>query len=186
MTEATDTNVDAVAFTCTKADFLDAQRLHHTLALRGRRFLLVVAAVTVVVTIAFMFGRRSTGIQDLVDSLPFVAMFFCLLALQILVTRLFVLPYNARRQFSQLKEFRGPMKVGVSSPRITVATKNGSSEIPTEDFLKWAENGKTILLYRSDRLMNLVPKRVASEVFRQSLIAELTRAGVPKAGFSNS
>jgi hypothetical protein len=92
----------------------------------------------------------------------------------------------ARRQLSQLKEFRAQFRVEVRSPRIVLSTKNGVSEKPTEDFLKWAENDKAILLYRSDRQFNFMPRRVVGEAFHRALLAELNRAGVPKAGFSNS
>jgi hypothetical protein len=74
----------------------------------------------------------------------------------------------------------------IDPPRIGVTSKNGFVNTPTEDFLKWAQNAKTILLYHSDRLFNFIPKRVMSDAFYRALTTELTRAGVPKARFSNS
>ena len=190
MTDATAATAEPVEFTCTEADFLDAQRLHHTLSLRGRRFLIRIAAGVVVLAVAlpvaFVFGQGSTGIEAFEYGLSGAALYLCVMAVLILVNRLIVLPRAARRQLSQLKEFGRPVKVGVSSPRIVLTTKNGSSEMPTEDFLKWAENGRSILLYRTDRQFNLLPKRVISEPFHRSLVAELSRAGVAKSGFSNS
>lgn len=190
MPDATAANVEPIGFTCTQADFLDAQRLHHTLNLSGRRFLIRLAAwtvsITVVLAVVSSVVQRSTGLEALGLSLTFAAFYLCLMAVLILVNRLVVLPRAARRQLSQLKEFAGPLIVGVSSPRIVLTTTHGSSEVPTEDFLKWAENGKSILLYRADGQFNLIPKRVVSEAFYRSLVAELTRARVSKAGFSNS
>ncbi len=188
MADAAAGNVEPIGFTYTVADFLDAQRLHHTLSLRGRRLLIRVAAILIAVSAAVVFasGEWKEGVHAIEFGLACAAIYLCLIAVLILMARLFVLPRAARRQFSQLKEFGGPVKVGVSSPHILFTTKNGFSEIPTEDFLKWAENGKSILLYRADRQFSFVPKRVTSEAFHRSLVAELTRAGVPKAGFSNS
>jgi hypothetical protein len=130
-------------------------------------------------------GARTRGIEAVDYGLTCAVVYLCFMASLILVNRFFVLPRAARRQLSQLKEFGGPLKFGVSSPHIVLTTKNSFSETPTEDFLKWAENGKSILLYRSDRQFNFVPRRVISEAFHRCLLAELTRAGVSKAGFSN-
>ena len=185
MTETVAT-VEPIEFTCTENDLLDAQRLHHTLTLRGRRFLIRTAAIAVALAGVSMIVRQKADAETLAYGLAFAAIYACVIVIAIVVTRLVTLPRAARRQFSQQKEFRGPMKVGINPAHIAVTSKNGFSNTPTEDFLKWAENGKSILLYRSDRLFNLVPKRVVSDAFHRSLMAELTRAGVPKAGFSKS
>jgi hypothetical protein len=186
MTDPGGADVEPIGYTCTQADLLAAQQLHHTITLKGRRFLIGAATPAVMLAVVFTIGFRGAGISAIEDGFLCAALYLSLVAVQILVTRLVVLPRAARRQFLQLKVFGGPLKVGVSSPRIVLTTKDGVSEMPTEDFLKWAENGKSILLYRSDRQFNFLPKRVVSPAFHQSLVSELTRAGVLKAGFSNS
>ncbi|HWE47389.1 MAG TPA: YcxB family protein [Caulobacteraceae bacterium] len=95
-------------------------------------------------------------------------------------------PLSSRHMLKQQKGLRYPLTIEVAPPRIVITNENSNSRSPTEDFLKWAENGKVLLLYRSGRSFNTVPKRVASDAFIAALKAELARAGVPKASFKNS
>ena len=186
MSDAAAANAEPVEFICTEADFLDAQRLHHTLSLRGRRFMIRTGTMVAVLAVAITIASGNAGIEAFEYVLICAAIYLGLITILILVARLVILPRSSRRQLSQLKEFGRPLKVAVSSPHIVLTSKNGISEVPTEDFLKWAENGKSILLYYADRHFNIVPKRVISGAFHRSLLAELARASVPKAGFSNS
>lgn len=186
LTETPAAIVAPIEFTCTEKDVLDAFRLHETTTLRGRRFLVLAAAGTVGVAYLSMNWGKNAGIAGLAYGLAGAAIFLCLMAIIIVVSRLFALRRSARRQFSQQKELASPMKVAVHPPRIAWTTLNSFADTPTENFLKWAENDKSILLYRSDRLFHLIPKRVVSDDFQRSLAAELKRAGVPRAGFSNS
>jgi hypothetical protein len=52
--------------------------------------------------------------------------------------------------------------------------------------VKWTENRRAILLYRTDQTFNFIPRRALTDAFRAALMAELERAGVPKARFANS
>lgn len=178
--------LEQVEFTCTQADLLDALRLHQALSMKGRRFLIRIAAGAFVIAVIFMVMQGSMYAYAFAYALICVASYLCLIAVLVLVNRLVGLPRAARRQLSQHKELGGALKVGLRSPRIVVASKNGHSETPTEDFLKWAENSRSILLYRSDGLFNILPKRVVGDEFYRGLMAELARAGLPRAGFSNS
>jgi hypothetical protein len=178
--------VEEVEFTCSERDFLDAHRLHHTLSLKGRRFLFLVSMIGIAVFGISMIGGDIGKSTTWIHALGAFAPFIFLLAILILVNRTLFLPRMARRQFLQNKEFRNPFKIGVRPPHIVLSSKNGFHATPTADFLKWSDNSKCILLYRSDRMFNFIPKRVLGDALHQKLIAELNRARVPKSGFSNS
>jgi hypothetical protein len=179
--------MESVEFTCTENDFLQAQRLHQTLYLRGRRFALWMGPATLVM-IAFIWSTAfASGYAHPMESgLLFGVMYLVLMALLIAANRFVALPRTSRRQFLQLKEFQAPLEFEVSPPVIGVTTKNGFAKVPTEDFLKWAENNKVVLIYRSDRMFHVIPQRAVTEAFHTSLMAELARANVSRARFSNS
>jgi hypothetical protein len=62
--------------------------------------------------------------------------------------------------------------------------KNAQSLTPWADYRKWTENGELFLLYQSDRLFQMMPKRAfASAEDMRELRDFLVAAGVRKAGF---
>ena len=186
MTETLVEPAEPMRFTYLDTDFIDAQRLHHRLGLMGRRFVILIAAIAVGLAAAYALGRQGVDAHALVQGVVIAAAFVGLTAILSALGLVLLLPVAARRQLRQLKEFHGPIEVAIDPPRIALTTKNGLSRTPTEDLLKWAEDDKTILLYRSGRLFNFLPKRVVSQTFRRALMAELARAGVARAGFANS
>jgi hypothetical protein len=177
--------MEAVEFTCTRDDFLRAQRLAQTVRLRGRGFLtvLVLCVGVIGVMLVLMHGGDHAPIAyGLIAGAQFVA----LIALWMVFNRFLLLPVVSRRQFSQRKEFAEALRFEIRPSAIAVTSKNGVNAIPTTDFLKWTRNDHTLLLYRSDNMFNFVPLRATTDAFRAALLAELERAGVPKAHFSNS
>ncbi len=186
MAEVLNGTVEPLEFTCTQDDFVQAQRLHHTLVLKGRRFIITIGSGAVGLGLLLAITVPSPDTNPVEYGLVCAASFVGVIAIMTSFNRFFFLPRAACRQFMQQKEFRGLLKIAVDPPSIGITSKNGFSKIPTDDFIKWAENRKVILLYRADRLFNFIPKRVVSDLFHSSLVAELTRAGVPKAKFSNS
>jgi hypothetical protein len=131
-------------------------------------------------------GFSPWGLYGAFFGLAGAAFYISLMAVLICVRRFFSLPRSARRQFGQRKEFGDRMKMEVRPGEIVMTAKSGFATRPTREFVKWVDNSKIILLYVSDGLFHFVPKRAVSEEFRAALMAELARAGVPRAGFSNS
>ena len=178
--------VESIKFTCTQDEFRQAQRFHHTLPLRGRRFVTRISLFAIGLGLFFAILTPGDAINRVEGALLGAAMFLGVMAIFVLVNRLVFLPRASRRQFSQRKDVQASVKFDIRPPKIGITSKNGFSFTPTEEILKWAENGSTILLYRSDNLFNFIPRRAINESFYADLMAELTRAAVPKARFSNS
>jgi len=178
--------MQASEFTCTPEDFLQAQRLHHTLSLRGRRFFTRIGLWSGALALVFAILAQRRGLNPVVAGLAVAVSYAVVTSILILTTRIFSLPRNSRRQFLQRKGFGGIMSYEIRSPNIVVKSTSAFSETPTEHFLKWAEDKKTILLYRSDNMFHFIPKRAIDDGFYAGLKAELARAAVPRAVFSNS
>jgi len=183
---AGDRKMEATEFTCREEDFLHAQRLHQIVALRGRRFAVRIGVVACALGLLFAVVEPGEAIFRVSSGLALAAVYVGVMSIFVLAGRFFFLPRVSRRQFLQRKDFRGVIAYEIQSPRISVTYKDGGAQTTTEDFLKWAENRTTILLYRSDNMFNFIPKRAVSDAFYAAFVAELARAAVPRAGFQNS
>jgi hypothetical protein len=179
----------SIEFTLTPEEFLQAMRLHHTLSLKGRRFALGlgwIAFVLAVVAVVLALTTRSGPVRGMEYGLLMIGASFAALAVQIAINRVVFIPRASHRQFNQLRALKAPTKYEVQPLVIAVTTLNGFANIPTEDLVKWAEDRHVLMLYRTDRSFNVIPRRAMDGGFHDALIAELARAGVPKASFRNS
>ena len=173
-----------VEYTLTPKELAQAYRLHYRRAFLGVRAILLPFAVALVaygiatVLSAEASEQYSVGRFAAVLAVAYVVVFAAVFALTWYVT----LPMSARRQFKQRKEFATPLSIDVQSPFIAMTSGYGFAKIPTEDMVKWTEDRRVLLLYRTDRTFNMVPKRVVTDALDAALKAELARAGVRKIG----
>ncbi len=174
--------MQVIEFTITREDFIGAQRLHQVVCLTRRWYLVRVALVAGGLGLLFAVLAPS-GDSRIVWGLVVATIYIASMAFLVVLGRLVFLPINSRKQFSQRKDLGLPLSYTVEPSFISVTTKNGFSKMPTADFLKWSENSKSVLLYRSDNMFNFIPKRAIDDAFHAALIDELARARVPKAGF---
>jgi YcxB-like protein len=75
------------------------------------------------------------------------------------IVRSFVLPRRARRRFAQQKSLHGEVQFDWDEDGLAWATERGSGKTPWGDYLKWREDDRFILLYQTDVLFQMVPKR---------------------------
>ena len=73
------------------------------------------------------------------------------------------LPRSARRLFSQQKNLQRPIGFTWDRQGLGWISENGSGRIPWDDFIKWRQNERVVLLYHSDLLFQMLPKRAFTE-----------------------
>lgn len=179
----------SIEFALTEAELADALRLSHAMSLTSRRSLIYLGLLFVFWSALLLFVLLTAGRDD-PNAMTFAGIVLaCMIggvAVQIPITRRLYIPMVARRTFKQQKDLGDWRTIEVQPPRIVFRTENAIANTPTENFLKWAENQKIVLLYRSDRLFNMIPKRAMTDEFYAALTAELARAGVRKMGAKKS
>jgi hypothetical protein len=90
-----------------------------------------------------------------------------------------LLPRRARVLYNQQRELHEPMQIEITPDTIRFHSSFGSSTRPWGSFLKWAETPHNFLLYQSDALLNVIPKKALTEPNGQSGIRSyLHQAGV--------
>jgi hypothetical protein len=137
-------------------DFKKAQDLH----LRAKRGTLTGFPALLVLMAVMMFVLTGLSLVT-VGSVDWIALLFPFLVLvvggiQMLVSR----PRQLARIFQQQKDLSSPFEIELSDETYTGTNLYGTYRIPWQDFVKWKEDRQMILLYRSDLMINFIPKRL--------------------------
>lgn len=96
----------------------------------------------------------------------------------IAVWTLWLIPTLARRNFRMQRSLHGDFSYGWDADKLMVSTEYGSFDMPWSHFHGWAENDKMLLLFESDRLYRVIPKRVLSPEQQTDLRHHLPKIGV--------
>ncbi len=71
-----------------------------------------------------------------------------------------ILPWSARRMYRQQKALQREMHFRFDDSGASASSEIGNSDIPWGDYLKWKKNDHMILLYISDRMYQMLPRRM--------------------------
>lgn len=74
-----------------------------------------------------------------------------------------VMPRRARRIFAQQKSLHGEIDYQWDDDALTIKTERAQARMLWSDYIKWRENERLFVLYQSDIVFNLVPKRLFSD-----------------------
>jgi hypothetical protein len=163
-------------------DFLDAWRLQ----LRHNHFVRICRFAPPILMLAISGPELWTEYRDhglmvgLFSSLPILIVSGLLLGLNVLNDRV-LLPRRARRFVSQQKSIQGEISIGWDAEGVVFIAKAGQSRTAWDDYFKWLENESVLVLFQSENLLNVLPKRCltndqVAEV-RRGLEAALGPAG---------
>lgn len=78
----------------------------------------------------------------------------------IAVIRFIVTPRRIARLFKQQKDLSAPFVIELTDETSSSHNEFGEGCLPWGTFVKWEENEKLLLLYRSDVLFHMLPKRL--------------------------
>lgn len=152
----------SVGFELTASDLLAAYRAHCWAHFRRPRFLVTYLIVAICYTaLGWLFNERDTLSSLLADAM--VALLLAAVVMCLILGLTFgLLPRRVRRVFAQQKSLHGPAEVEWDDEEIKLSGATGLSRFAWHDFVKWHESSSTILLYQSDAMFNLLPKRAFS------------------------
>ncbi|ODT51202.1 YcxB family protein [Devosia sp. 63-57] len=153
---------DSVRFALTEQDMADAARLYGVDAIRSPRrriglvitFVLVVVLMAMVLDIAFpldpeRLASRWPALLGL-SLLPFAVV----LALGVVLN-----PLLARRTYRQQRSLQGELGLSWSRDQLAFDSEYGQFAMPWSHFKRWTEDKRVFLLFESERLYRIIPKR---------------------------
>jgi len=160
----------------TADDYLDANKLH--MRQRGWKRVLWIAFWVLLGVGALL--SADIAIQDPNAGLPPLLLILLIAGVQ-LVVRLFYLPRRVRRVYSQQRNLQLPFESVCTDSGIDCTNANSKTQLPWSHLIRWKEGPALFVVYQSDLMFNIVPKRCFAEpeqvdAFR-SLLTE--RVGPP-------
>jgi hypothetical protein len=170
-------------------DVVNANAQHWKRSFFGFKFARVVFIFGLILGVfyaylAYLAGEGINGMA--LAAIAGFAAIVAILSAMSLINRYVFLPRSARKAMMQMKEYHGPWDFAFNDHRLFIKTPRGEATLPFTDFLKWNEDDRLILLYRTDKMFNLLPKQQFDAEFLQMLRTELVAANVPHASFGNS
>jgi YcxB-like protein len=157
-------------------DYIQAQYLHMRPSSWQKYLGIALLSLWLVAVVASAF--QSVSLNNMLGIfLP--TLFFSLIYILILLV---VLPWNVRRIFSQQQTLRGEYETVISPEVIETTSKYGTTKIPLSDFHKYKVGKDLILLYQSQSLFHMFPRRffVSEEDFKTFLSYLGANLGSPK------
>ncbi len=80
-----------------------------------------------------------------------------------LLIRYVLLPSRTRDLFNQQKELSAPFEMEISDDGLKFSNEYGYTQRPWANFAKWKEDGELLLLYFSDVVFTMIPKRMFTD-----------------------
>ena len=145
------------------SDYVRAQYLH----LRPR---LIYKILGFLVLAAFVWAAwLSLTVGDL-DVMDFV---FIALPILLILNFAVYLPWKTRRLYKQQKSLQGELTFSFDEDGVTVQSENGSWRTAWTDYVRWKKNDQLVLLYLSDCMYHMIPKRFSTEAGDFDTLCEL-------------
>jgi Ca2+/Na+ antiporter len=82
-----------------------------------------------------------------------------ILVVLFLVIRFIYVPWRVRRSYSQQRELSVPWEIVVAETGLEISNEYGHVILPWSGFIKWREDDQLFLLYESDAVYRVFPKR---------------------------
>jgi hypothetical protein len=160
-------------------DSLNAELLH--IQPSGFRRIVQYGAYSFV-ALAFVSLLYMTFIEDPGIEFSYIFLLLFIMAFGFPILNRYVLqPNRARKNFAQQKELSLPFEVEFTEAGLNFSNDLGNSTRPWTYFTKWKENEEIMLLYQSNALVTMIPKRLFADPQQiETVQAFLEKNAVPK------
>lgn len=149
-------------FNLTAEDYIEANRLHATRACYGGGlFRLGVLMWPFYAVLAFVVSGEWSWRHG-AAAIAVGAALSAIVVLFIFIINSVMIPRKARRIFAQQKSLHEDIEASWDDTALDLSTPSARSRHEWSDFRKWSEGSNVILLYQSDALFNMLPKRAFS------------------------
>ncbi len=140
-------------------DHLNAQLLHMQPAGRFGR---IIPYIALVVTGLCLVGGVILSVVS--DEFPIELMIPGFIGVAVFAFyRYVLLPWRVKKIFFQQKEFGLPFEMEITDTGLIASNEIGNSNRPWTNFTKWKENKDLFLLYHSDVMFSMIPKRLLTD-----------------------
>lgn len=166
---------NSAKFALTADDTVAGMRLYAWSGLTNRKTLIrsLLLWVGIMVLLTGLLARGSPALLPV--ALPIALAGSLVPFLLAAIVTVIGVPIQARRTYRQQRTLRGDMTLTWSDQALHIQSEYGTFEMPWGHFLRWREDARSILLYESERLVRIIPKRPLTDAQQQDLLALLGR-----------
>lgn len=171
---------DAVRFTLNEDDMAHAARLFAASSMRRPKTVvsLVVLFFVCLVLMSWIAGIIfPLNMERLAQNWPAVTGATLLPFLVVFFLALVVGPMQARRIYRQQRSLQGEIGLSWTAEKLAFDSEYGQFAMPWSHFVRMAESSNTFVLFESDRLYRIIPKRVLDAGTETSLRKGLMTIG---------
>ena len=134
-------------------DYKNAQWLH----LRPKPIIKYIGIIILLMfIIGFIFTIYDSWIEKNIDK-KLLIFFGCTIYLVLFFFVYF--PYKFKKYYKQQKLIKEPMEIDIQDLGIKLSSPSVNANLTWDNFIKWKEGKKLFILYQTDTLMNILPKR---------------------------
>jgi len=152
----------------TEEDYLNANKLHRRYSRTWRwLYIVLVTELALLIFFAFLLQRWTPAIIGV------------LLALVMILYMAFYLPNRLRKLFKQQKDLHRPFTITVDEAGLQYINEMGEAKRLWNIFLKWKEDENILILYHSDLLFSMLPKRYLNNGSTQFIREQLAKNNIP-------
>jgi len=154
-------------------DYVHAQYLH----LRPRRtfkilgFLILIAVTWAAWYMFFGGGSNVPGATKLMLPAAGIYLLFFFFA---------YIPWKTRRTYRQQKSLQREFRICFGDAGLSAENEIGNATTPWSDYTKWKENEHLFLLYVSDPVYHMIPKRLFNDSDDVSQLRQILSASVSR------
>lgn len=117
-----------------------------------------------------------------------IGIYAAFMILVVVLTRYWYMPRTARRIFAQTKSLQRPYRWSWNAEQLNYSSDLANAIVPWGDLVKWREGDQIFLIYPSNLMFYVFPKRAfqdaaAVDAFRQLLRAKIASPPRPEAAF---
>lgn len=154
-------------YTITEEDYLGAMRLYQRITPAHAALYALTAAV--LLGLAFLGPVAIRG---------WVLAILGGAAAAVVLGRLFLTPWVAKRNFVKYKAMQTPVTLQLRDEGVHFRTADGTGLVTWDKVLKWRRNDRYLLIYLMPRLYHILPARVADSGFDLARLCAVLEARV--------
>ena len=167
--------METIAYQLTQADLLAAQRLSLVASLRTKRLLRTYILGALICGVGAGVLSWDDGWTAALSAALLGALFWVIFLSLIYVSAYVQMPRRSRRVYAQQKSLQVPKQASWDAESLSLTSARGSYRFEWSDFLRIVENDAAILLFQSDALFNIIPKRALSAEQAASIMRHAPR-----------
>jgi YcxB-like protein len=159
-------------------DYLATQLVHAQTSRFAKIFIFFCGMLVFSSMLYLFFNMGDQKIEDIIPILLFLLVFVLVFFISPIFYRKVVLPKQVKQAFAQQKNLSLPFEIEFTETGMNFSNAIGNNTWTWEYFTKWNENEDIIVLYQSDNVIQMIPKRLLVDQQQLDMVKSLLQKNI--------